>query len=312
MNDQLMCSQARIPMETSNRIIHQRVDQSADGWLLPVILIVLTLSSWSLMPAWGRMWLMAVSIFSCFKWWTWRHVKEDQIPFTARSFYYLFLWPGMDARSFLNPNPWKEPPTLTAWGVALAKTLFGAVLIWGVARFAGHGLLAGWIGMIGMIFLLHFGLFDVLSLFWRSQGIRAVPLMQCPIAAPTLSDFWGKRWNVGFRDLVFGLFFVQVARRFGANSATVLTFLFSGLIHELAITVPAGSGYGLPSLYFGLQGGALIIERSQVGVRMGLGKGWRGHAYTLAIVTLPVFALFPPVFVLHVMIPFFQAIKSIS
>jgi hypothetical protein len=135
--------------------------------------------------------------------------------------------------------------------------------------------------------------------------------MHCPIAAESLGDFWGKRWNSGFRDIVFGLMFIRLAKRFGTATAAFATFVISGLIHELVITFPARVGYGLPTLYFALQGAALLLERSDLGRKLGLTSGWRGHIFALAVVTLPIFALFPPPFVVRVMVPFLQIIRAL-
>jgi hypothetical protein len=282
------------------------------GWAPLCIFTALAISLRACLPPWGLMWALSIAIFAGFKWWTWWRVIRSGVCGTAtRSFVYLFLWPGMDARRFLALNQRVEKPTLSAWAWAFAKTAFGAGLVWGVARFAGQGLFAGWIGMVGFIFLLHFGLFAALALFWQRQGICASPLMNCPIAANSLSDFWGKRWNSGFRDIVFGIFFIRLAKRFGTTSAAIITFVISGLIHELVITFPAGAGYGLPTLYFTLQGVAMLMERSRIGARLGLAHGWQGHAFALIVVTGPIFALFPPPFVLRVMVPFFQVIKAI-
>jgi hypothetical protein len=217
----------------------------------------------------------------------------------------------MDARRFLALNKWSTIPSAKTWIWALSKTLLGAGLVWGVARLAGIGLLAGWIGMVGFIFLLHFGLFAMLALFWQRKGIDAQPLMHCPIEAESLGNFWGKRWNSGFRDIVFGLMFIRLAKRFGTATAALATFVISGLIHELVITFPARAGYGLPTLYFALQGSAMLLERSELGGKLGLTSGWRGHAFALAVVTLPIFALFPPPFVLRVMVPFLQVIRAL-
>ena len=217
----------------------------------------------------------------------------------------------MDARRFLALSSSVPKPVFSAWIWAVGKTAGGATLVWAVARLAGHGLLAGWIGMVGFIFLLHFGLFAMLSLFWQKQGICAPRLMNCPIAASSLSDFWGRRWNAGFRDIVFGLFFLPLARRCGATVGVALTFLISGLLHELVITLPAGAAFGLPTLYFTLQGVAMLAERSPAGLRLGLDKGWPGHAFTFIFGTAPIFALFPPVFVLRVMVPFLEIIKAL-
>lgn len=282
------------------------------GWVPVCIFTALAVSLRGWLPPWGLMWLLAIAIFAGFKWWTWwRAISGGVLTSTTRSFAYLVLWPGMDARRFLALSPLSEKPALSSWAWALAKTTFGAGLVWGVARLAGHGLLAGWIGMVGSIFLLHFGIFAALALFWQRQGIDAPPLMNCPIVAASLSDFWGKRWNSGFRDIVFGLMFIRLAKRFGTTAAAIATFIISGLIHELVITFPAGAGYGLPTFYFTLQGAAMLMERSGVGGQLGLVHGWRGHAFALILVTLPIFALFPPVFVLRVMVPFLQVIKAL-
>jgi len=303
-------------METLLEIKQARTAASNQPWMGWSPLFVFTALAISLrgcLPPWGLMWILSIAIFAGFKWWTWWRAISCGvfITTTTRSFAYLFLWPGMDARRFLALSAYSKTPTLSAWAWAFAKTVFGAGLVWGGARLAGHGLFAGWIGMVGFIFLLHFGLFAVLALFWQRQGICAQPLMNCPVAANSLSDFWGKRWNSGFRNIVFGLFFVRLAKRFGTTSATIITFVISGLIHELVITFPAGAGYGLPTLYFTLQGVAMLVERSTIGVRLGLAHGWRGHAFALMVVTLPIVALFPPSFVLRVMVPFLQVIKAL-
>jgi hypothetical protein len=286
--------------------------QSWIGWAPLGIFTVLAVSLHGCLPPWGLMWILSIAIFAGFKWWTWwRAISGGVLTTATRCFAYLFLWPGMDARRFLTLSPWDQKPALSAWFWAFAKTAFGTGLVWGVARLAGHGLLAGWIGMVGFIFLLHFGLFATLALFWQWLGICAQPLMNCPIAADSLSDFWGKRWNSGFRDIVFGLMFVRLAKRFGTTFAAIITFVISGLIHELVITFPAGAGYGLPTLYFTLQGVAMLVERSHIGTRLGLAHGWQGHAFALVVVTLPIFALFPPPFVLRVMVPFLQVIQAL-
>jgi alginate O-acetyltransferase complex protein AlgI len=37
-------------------------------------------------------------------------------------------------------------------------------------------------------------------------------------------------------------------------------FLFSGLVHEVAISLPVQAGYGLPTLYFAIHGIAVMLE----------------------------------------------------
>jgi D-alanyl-lipoteichoic acid acyltransferase DltB (MBOAT superfamily) len=72
---------------------------------------------------------------------------------------------------------------------------------------AQHAYAIGWIGMIGLLLILHFGVFHLTSCWWRSVGVEARPLMNRPQAATSLSKFWGRRWNTAFRDLIHRFLF---------------------------------------------------------------------------------------------------------
>jgi alginate O-acetyltransferase complex protein AlgI len=97
----------------------------------------------------------------------------------------------------------------------------------------------------------------------------------------------------------------------GLTGATLLTFLVSGLIHELVISVPAGGGYGLPTGYFVLQGVGVACERTPIARRLGLGRGRRGWLFTVLVVAGPAFWLFPPRFVQHVILPMLAVIGAV-
>jgi hypothetical protein len=252
-------------------------------------------------PRWAFMWAIAVSMFIVLKALSFRGMKASGTPL-SRELAYLLLWPGMDARGFLTQRA-SNRPTASEWVAAALKTLLGICLIFG-SRLFEEALLGGWIAMVGVAFCLHFGGFHLLSCFWRSRGIQAVPLMDRPMLASSVSEFWGKRWNVAFRDLTHRMVFLPVLKRHGRNTALMAGFLFSGVIHELAITVPAGGGYGGPMLFFILQGCAALFERSKSGKRLGLGKGLRGQFFTQGLLLLTVGLLFPPPFVLWIINPF--------
>jgi hypothetical protein len=77
------------------------------------------------------------------------------------------------------------------------------------------------------------------------------------------------------------------------------------------ISLPARGGYGLPTLYFLLQGAGVTIERSRFGKRLGLGQGMLGWWFMAVFLTVPMFGLFHPWFVLRVILPFMRATHAL-
>ncbi len=264
------------------------------------------------LPGWVWMWVLVLALFLVAKWITIsRFLRSRRKLNRFRLLAYALFWPGMDAPTFCTKTPVPTPP-IREWALAGAKTLFGAALLWvGVPLIgARHSLLAGWTGMIGLGFLLHFGLFHLLSLLWRALGINARPIMRSPGTATSLSKFWGTSWNAAFSDLIHQHFFKGLAKGLGARRAMLTIFLISGVLHDLVISVPAHGGYGLPTLYFLIQGSGLLFERSKLGRRFGLGSGWKGWCFVALMAGAPAFWLFHPTFVHNVILPMLHAIGA--
>lgn len=284
-------------------------------WLALGTLPLFALATKPFLPAWAFMWLMAFAVFFGCKWLTLGNALQREgraCPF--RPWAYLFAWPGMEAARFLSPElvlRRSRSATLGSISVAIVRILLGLFLLFVVARHAAGPLLAGWIGMVGMVLLLHFGLFHLLSAGWRALRIDAPPIMNAPLRSTSVSEFWGQRWNAAFNDLALRLVFRPAVRRLGIAGATLLAFLVSGLIHELVISLPAGAGVGLPSGYFLLQGLGVLTERSAAGQRIGLRTGTRGWIFTMIVVAGPAFWLFHPPFVTKVIHPFMQAVGAL-
>jgi hypothetical protein len=297
-------------------MVSPRVGSSFDvtGWLPLLILPAAGFCLYNA-PAWVFMWALAFAIFFGLKWMTWWKARSLVAHTAWRSVAYLLAWPGMDASSFLRNDDANrvKPPPLKKWFWGSVEMALGLVLIWAVARHVPprYPILTGWVGMVGLIFVLHFGFFQLLALFWQTLGIDAVPIMSAPLRSESLSEFWGKRWNLGFRQLAHDLVFDPLHKRLGVGTAGFLVFVLSGLIHDLVISVPARGGYGRPTAYFVLQGIGVTVERSRVGKQLGLRKGLSGWVFMALVTVGPVFLLFHPPFVLRVIIPFMKAIRSI-
>lgn len=244
------------------------------------------------MPGWVLMWTLAVAIFGVAKVATWWPARERV------TIGYLVAWPGMNPSTF---TPGQRRANWREWAAASFKLAVGVVLLFGVARFVPNPLVQAWVGGVGLIVLLHFGVFHVLALLWRVE-----PIMRTPLQATSLAEFWGRRWNVAFHELAVKLIFERLRPRIGVTGSVLATFLASGLIHDLVISVPARGGYGLPTLYFVLQGVAVIAER-----RLRLPAGISGRIRVALVVGVPALILFHPWFMLGVMLPFMKAIGAV-
>ena len=219
----------------------------------------------------------------------------------------------MDADTVLDGTESTSRPSAWEWLWAFLETFLGAVLLWAVARHLPKRdpLIRGWAGMVSLILLLHFGFFQLLALLWRSVGIAAEPIMRTPLRSTSLAEFWGKRWNLGFRQLAHELIFRPTHRKLGAGMAGFFVFLVSGLIHDVVISVPSRGGYGLPTMYFVLQGTGVTIERSRMGKKLGLARGARGWCFMFVFLAAPLFWLFHPWFVMRVILPFMGVIHAL-
>jgi alginate O-acetyltransferase complex protein AlgI len=288
---------------------------SRTRWFALATLPLLALTTKPFLPAWVFMWVMASAVFFGCKWLTLGNaLQREGLACPFRALAYLFAWPGMEAARFLAPElaPRRSrSATLRIAAVATVRILLGLFLLFGVARHATEPLLAGWIGMVGMVLLLHFGFFHLLSAGWRALRVDAPPIMNAPLRSTSVSEFWGQRWNAAFNDLALRLVFRPAVRRSGIAGATLLAFLVSGLIHELVISLPAGAGFGFPSGYFLIQGFGVLTERSAAGRWIGLRTGVRGWMFTMIVVAGPAFWLFHPPFVSKVILPFMQAIGAL-
>jgi hypothetical protein len=210
--------------------------------------------------------------------------------FTPLRFLAYCVWIGLQPKQFLvgqRTAPDAPIPTWRAWFVNIVT---GAVLLWLVPRFLPAGTpwaIRFWIALVGLCFLFLIARFDFWALIFRAMGFAVEKLWDCPIAATSLGDFWGKRWNRIASGFLREVIFLPVARRAGAKVALLAVFLYSGVYHEF-VSFMARSGYGGPTLYFLLQCLGVAIENSRRGRRLLRGRLWVGRVWTFGVVVLPV------------------------
>ena len=215
-----------------------------------------------------------------------------------------FVWLGMQPRQFLpSYSPPRSPPP--TWRGCLLNAFAGAVLLWGVPLLFPAGtplLVRAWTGLVGMALLRLFGALDAVALIFRALGFPVEKAWVNPLAATSLRDFWGRRWNRIMSGLLRDLLFVPLARWVGVLGASAIAFAYSGVLHEF-VSVLARSGYGGPTLYFLIQGAAFAAEGSRFGRNLLARSPLVGWCWTALVVVAPVGLVLSPAFMAEVIVP---------
>jgi alginate O-acetyltransferase complex protein AlgI len=139
---------------------------------------------------------------------------------------------------------------------------------------------------VGLVF--HFGILTLLAAGWRLLGVSADELHRRPTAARSLTEFWGRRWNLTYAELSARAVYRPLRSRVGDSAAVFIAFVVSGVLHELAVSVPVRAGYGGPLAYFLLHGGLVLAERWLRPDRW----GFAGRVWTVAWIIVPLPLLF--------------------
>jgi len=281
-----------------------------EAWwpLLLLLATAIVFGSW--LTPWKYMWVLALAIFAGCKWLTWRRfVRMHGELSPARTAGYLLTWPGMDPRPFSQCAADQRRSQSLDWLGATAAVSVGAATFWlipGVWLSESHPF-TPWFGIAGVVLMLHFGMFRALAVGWRCVGVAVEPLMRSPVQARSLRDFWGQRWNRGFRDFAHAFVFRPLAARYAIAPATWAVFLFSGLVHDVVISLPAGAGYGLPTCYFALQAVGMRLERTNIGRQIGLNNPVIARVFAAAVIVMPMPILFHHAFRQNVILEMMRA-----
>jgi alginate O-acetyltransferase complex protein AlgI len=222
---------------------------------------------------------------------------------------FCLLWFGMRPEIFRRLFRAPRPGAASMFASGLLRMAIGsgflAAAVWtapGLPSFQPRTLASLPLLMVGLSFLVHFGLFDVLAGFWRALGSDCPKLFRAPFLSRSLTEFWSRRWNIAFSEMAAIAVFRPANRTLGPTAAKTVAFLFSGLLHELAISVPVQAGYGLPFCYFLLHALAMHLEIMPL-VRHALQSRVVAHVWTAAWILLPLPLLFHWPFCAGVLLP---------
>lgn len=157
--------------------------------------------------------------------------------------------------------------------------------------------------LVGLSLILHFGILNLSAAAWRSKGVDAPELFRAPYKSRSLKEFWGKRWNIAFSEMTALIAYRPLRTGIGTEKAVIASFLLSGLLHEIAISFPVRSGYGLPMAYFAIHAAVMHLEATSPVVQKIIAHRILSHAWVMAFLILPMPLLFHREFILNVLIP---------
>jgi hypothetical protein len=166
----------------------------------------------------------------------------------------------------------------------------------------------GWAGIGALLLTVHLGYADVLSGLLRRAGFPVRRLFDDPLASRSLTEFWGRRWNLAFVEMD-RLLFVPLLRQLGPMGSLIGVFVISGLLHELAVSFPAGAGWGLPSCYLVLHGVLVALERHLLHPQRWPGVLARTWTWFWLLVPLPL--LFHAPFRQALVVPLFRHLHQL-
>jgi len=206
------------------------------------------------------------------------------------------LWPGMRPGPFARRVGASLPGAGQLFLGGSARLLTGLAMV-ALARLAwvltSSRLLATPPLLVGLSLIVHFGAFDVLAAAWRWRGVECQRLFRSPLRSTNLREFWGRRWNLAFSEMTAIAIYQPLVRAAGRGPALAASFVGSGLLHELAISVPVRAGYGLPMAYFMLHGILILVETRLAKANRPIDRiPWFGRAWTLTWLLAPLPILF--------------------
>jgi len=181
---------------------------------------------------------------------------------------FSFGWAGMKAEIFKTLGQKSLPGWKEMVLSGISRLIIGLLLVF-IAKYiyslevksSLNALIITILLLVGFSLFLHFGLLAISAGLWRYFGVNTYYLFNAPIKSSGLNTFWSRRWNLAFSEMTSMAVYRPLREKIDSRAAIFIAFLFSGLLHEAAISLPVNKGFGLPLLYFGIQGAVLILEQ---------------------------------------------------
>jgi len=153
-------------------------------------------------------------------------------------------------------------------GRLIVEGLVGGAACWFLRHMAhaqhppdGVSALGRLVAGIILLYALAEFLKDLVHFCFLVSGTAMRPLQDAPIAARSLRDFWGRRWNCAVSAWFHRHIFLPLARRHHPDLGVLCACLVSGVLHAWVAWVALGAFAAFElAVFFGLQGGLILAE----------------------------------------------------
>ncbi len=119
--------------------------------------------------------------------------------------------------------------------------------------------------------------YEILGLCFLVAG-HSWPLMhRTPIAARSVGEFWGQRWNRMMSAWLRTFIFWPLARRGGAGLGVLGSFFVSGVLHGWPILVALGTSAAFSMVLFFVLQGVFVLAESRLSIHtwpVALARTW--------------------------------------
>lgn len=172
---------------------------------------------------------------------------------------FLLAWTGVRIDGFVNRQ---NKVIGMRYVEAIVSLVVGCLTLVTAAYFGeGHSTLWNYVSLYGFLVFVLLGALELnFSVLW-ALGYTPERQFDRPLMATSLKDFWSHRWNMSFVDMNRLFLLEPLRKKTFKNFLVFLIFLISGLLHELSMSFPVSAGWGLPTLYFVIQGIGFLLEK---------------------------------------------------
>ena len=125
----------------------------------------------------------------------------------------------------------------------------------------------------------------------------AAEVFVAPMAARSPREFWGRRWNMTFRNTSHRLIFAPLQAQ-SPVLAGALVFLWSAALHEYLVIASLRTSTGEMGAFFVIHGIAALLDtrfraRAPLPKAMGIGLHWLWMWCTSPLFFAPLLAIVP-------------------